>query len=1177
MKLSLRKSFLLCALCLLFLRITPRSTAASGVLNYGGPERILSTTTTSSSCALPGDIEALGWSGKVNSKHIVIEVGGWLSSHITGQLVALILRDGMGYTNVTVVERGESVLVAGGDNPMSRCGNGQYHLNVERWTSGYDELIDSLVTRQKLCEVLGNTGYVGRSGMYVNNVLVDQTKGKGFVEFYKSFVNDKSYWDGMGPMESEPVGNCTRPFCNDLDPVTGKNRYLSTECRRDKTQCKTVHLIKDTWATGVLEGWAELYSLPFAFEYYGTVEAQKESLTKAHNSGVSTVAYQWAPTLGSVSFNLTRVILAESNSDCFKQDRIGVAKATCDFPSEILFKAVWSGLKDYDFPTYRLIQKLSIGEQLISALLMLFETNAYTNNATGAFQADVLCTWMKSNANLWKQWVPFPTSVVDFETTFVSLYIPLLTSTVSSVPGAIPPANEDQGVVIEVKVVRKESDLGMVTASYKDVTNDPDIGGVLLKQHSLQPAILGKHYIMGKSSSNSSRKEQSSISWADRDMGTRGLPITFLEPEAGYGIVVGIVDVIADSAVVGPHNLVTIEVRIPSCDDVVPGKKGGMFLFDDFLKSEEVDSAGTTFTTAFLLLFALEFVLATVFVVWRDVNYHDMSRTRKIAPSQNEEVPSKTSRRKTSRKSSVSNVGFIWPFEIPSLLTRKKELITQIDPVMNNLFPVLAVIMDFPQFLSLVTSTEIEWLRDSQAIDFISLSSLSLDWYFWLIVFVSIPWTFYIVALLIGLDERLESTLVGRIVLFPSDYLVPLGASVLFIPAVTNLLRVFTCVLTPENIGYPPLVLNEQCSITCWDGIHWAYATIGGSVLIFYWPLALYASPLWQSVKGEEVQVVYRSRFFHIDVMIKTVLVVMRVFFRQFVFTFYSIVIFCFLIYLFVFVTHRPCKVPWIVNLRIFLYASLVVISIVIVSTMNDDSIYPPTVMAIVFVLCFTVYVYWDQKEYPKKIIHKSDQTRAKIRQFLATYGETESITSSCGSLSGSEKSSEHKDDSECVCGIQVYEDWEVKNEVNFTDIGAADWLSLERFTFRLCKERGVSVDEYEFIAYLTVVKSELILDVWKKYHVKDSRNALDWILGIAQASSEFYLMDRSKGLIEGMQQERKSFMKQRESTAVRMRKRTHSFREHVKTENFIQEKGLKEDTIAQESSCIEVEELEYS
>ena len=275
----------------------------------------------------------------------------------------------MGYTNVSLVQRSSS---ARDDNPITRCANEFYHVNVERWTSGYDDLAEKYVKRLRQCEDLGRIGYVGRNGMYVNQHLVDKARVKGFIEFYKTFVNDSSYWDSVEGMKTSPVGKCMNVgICNDLDPSTGNNRYLSTECVKNPSACKTVYMIKDTWGSSVMEGWSEVYSLPFAFEYYGTTDVQQKALAEAFNAGLSTIAYQWTPTLGSVAYNLTRVVFPESNSDCFTTDRSSgsISTATCDFPSEQLYKAVWGGLKNYDYPAYRLVQKFSIGEGLIGSLL----------------------------------------------------------------------------------------------------------------------------------------------------------------------------------------------------------------------------------------------------------------------------------------------------------------------------------------------------------------------------------------------------------------------------------------------------------------------------------------------------------------------------------------------------------------------------------------------------------------------------------------------------------------------------------------------------------------------------------------------------------------------------------------------------------------------------------------
>ena len=769
----------------------------------------------------------------------------------------------------------------------------------------------------------------------------------------------------------------------------------------------------------------------------------------------------------------------------------------------------------------------------------------------------MVCEWLRTNPDIWKEWVPFRTSVLDFENTLISLDLPVK-GTLSR-HSTSSTANGTEVTVIHLNVVRKESHFGALTVSYKDLTHDLDIGMVLLKQNNLQPAVYNQHYIIDKENSTGER----TLEWRDKQSGIQSIPLNILKGDDGYGIVVGIVDVVADSAIIGPHSIVVIGMHKKSCDEVVPGREGGMFLFDNFSRSQSVDVAGTWVTTLFLFVFAFEFVILIVFVIWKDTS-SDTSKKSKgaIQPVSGSNISSTSDHRRNSshRHSGI----FQYIVFIPSLCFRQKDNIIQINPVVDNLYPVLAVIMDFPQFVSIITSTDIDWLRDSSVMDIISLSSISLRWYFWLIVLLVLPWVMYVLALLTGVDSRMEKTVAGRIILFPSDYLVPLGASVLFIPAITNLLRVFTCVLTSEDTGFPPMILNEECSITCWDSTHWIYAVVGGAVLIVYWPMAVYASPLWQNVKGGDVQVIYRSRFFHLDVLMKTLLVVSRVFFRQFVILFYTVVIICLLLYLLIFVSHRPCRVPWIVNLRIFIYASLLVISLFVVCTWGaGNSIAFPITLVVGFVCSLAIYIHWDHKRYPQKLIYREDQTREKIRQFLATFGETESYNSSQESLQASVAANEGKENSKSgtrtgassyrdsekineqlyVCGICTDEEREVKSAVQLEELNANDWLSLETFTFGICKRAGMAIEEYEFIAYLTVIKCELILDMWKRYEKNDDDGVLNWIKSISSATRDFHKMDRSKGLLDGMEKERQSVLaEQRPSTVIRLRRRTNSF-----------------------------------
>ena len=439
---------------------------------------------------------------------------------------------------------------------------------------------------------------------------------------------------------------------------------------------------------------------------------------------------------------------------------------------------------------------------------------------------------------------------------------------------------------------------------------------------------------------------------------------------------------------------------VNDCRRYIPGREGGFFIFEDFDTATDLSLSGACFTLAILIFF-----LAEIFVALLQQVRNYRKKRRRISQRSSSKCSQTTATLpKLSATASISSFlsrkrSMATAIQLAELSYRPSDQALLIEPTLENLYPIFAIFTDFLQFLSIVLSPNIDWLQGTSSTDYISFIAISFDWFFWVMVGLVLPWTLYLVFLLTRLEYKLSSSFIGRIILFPSDYLVPLGSSVLFIPALTNFLDSLVCVATrePHPDVVSPLVLNEDCDMECWSSTHWIYATFGGVLLLVYWPLAHYASPLWQSIQGENLQVRYRPLFFYIDTLLKTALVFSRALLRQYIAAFYAIVMLCFGLYWYIFLFHSPCKVPWAGNLRALFYTNLIIIAVIVISsleTTSSDDKWPYVAIVFVFGASVIAYAVVDVKKYPTKIIDKNDKTRDLIRQFVTTNSKDSELDS---------------------------------------------------------------------------------------------------------------------------------------------------------------------------------------
>ena len=1080
---SLVISIFLATTTTLFTLLQP--TNGTGVSGYTGPEALYHTGNNipPQKCLNASYSAFYGWANSTNNKEIVIEVGSWESANIMADVVFYLLRDIMGYRNVTVVLRNELITGENEDNYYSRCAKGFFHINPEIWEGGFQNEEERYVDRLKLCTNAGSVGYLARNGIYVTEDAIKATENMGFVDYYRSIAKTPGMMQTFAPQYSTPQGKCNLEYCKDKHPTDGeKSRHLSKACEADKSKCVTFFHNDPSWAGTIIEGMSEHYSLPFSFEYFGGLQEQQKALEEMGRSNTPAALYAWTPSLFLESFNLTRVSFPDYSPDCYAQvDRRNLKPIACDFEVLSVSKFVWAGLREYDISAFRLTQKISMPDSALSKIL-----KSLINSNSGVSQK--VCDWLQSNPLVWGDWVPFLPSTIDFTTSRVVAFLPISDS------------------LINVEVSRHESSFGSVNATFVDIDELGEIGKSALRQEGLAVALNGVHYGFGRNASENFTKV---LRWRESEKGSLNIPIRILKPVPGMGIILQLSDITADSASFGTHRTVIIELQRTDCSDVVPGKEGGFAIFENFNESVQFSLGGTVFSIAILVVFLAEYLFALLWFFKKPLQdfRKNVSRkvSRKFSTDNNTQAFDKTSneiRRKESfqekfmsvLQSNSGNPGNSRKysfFKLSGFSYKPAEMIMQIHPVLNNIYPILAVFTDFPQILAIILAPDVPWLRGNLALDIVSFSSFSFEWYFWVLFVLVLPWCLYLIFLLTGVEQKLANSFYGRIFLFPSDYLVPIGASVLFIPAMTNLFRAFECVKTKVGTGYPDILLNADCDIECWGSQHWAYAVSSGIVLLLYWPLAHYASSLWQSVSKDTVQVAYRPKFFLMDNFLKTYLCFSRVFLRQYINVYYALMFFVLLVYCFIFLIHKPCKVPWVTNLRALVYVSLLFITVVVIAsweTSKSDSVWPYAVIGAYLLIAFPAYFFYDNKQYPKKVIHGIDETRQRIRQFLEEHygGDNASVDSSTTDVSGGDFV-DHVIGAKSAITIRGSAAHEAQPaEATFDEEKRVDWCALEEFMIQLAEHGRLSIEEYEFIAFLFVSRSETMYNFYRMYNPSD-------------------------------------------------------------------------------------------
>eukprot|EP01135_Chromosphaera_perkinsii_P001886 Nk52_evm35s212 gene=Nk52_evmTU35s212 len=399
-----------------------------------------------------------------------------------------------------------------------------------------------------------------------------------------------------------------------------------------------------------------------------------------------------------------------------------------------------------------------------------------------------------------------------------------------------------------------------------------------------------------------------------------------------------------------------------NCNLFVNGHEGGFVLIEDVDKSIEWSKGGTAYTVVVLAFVGLEFA-AFLFLFHCIRLLRNKKGNSTVSPS----ISTASVADKSSRFSYSKN-----------------DLVSQIKPSFLNAFPIIAIFTELIQVGVIVLSPELPWNSGSQYfLETISLISFSYRTYFWIMLTLVLLWIVYFIIYFFDLDKVLDRHFFGRILVIPMDLYFPLGAGILFIPAMSVFMESLQCVWFKEN---DLVVLNQWCDTLCWSSTHVGVAIPGTLLMILFYPLAAIAAPVWQAYNQDFLDVKYKNQFLMHDVLFKGVIVSLRIFVRQYLWTFYAIMMGILSFYIVFFLFYYPCRVAWVNNLKILIYLmflSITIVCMISIDHSNSDSSWPPSFIAAIVVVYAVVFFVYDRRVYPCKFYTISMEKRAVIRDFL--------------------------------------------------------------------------------------------------------------------------------------------------------------------------------------------------
>ena len=291
--------------------------------------------------------------GSANAKPTIrIAQNAWSASKVDAALAAILLAKQLGFP-VEVTDIDENA-----QWPM--IAKGELHACLEVWPSGHRADIRQYVDDERSVEDGGPLGPVGKIGWYIPAYLLDTHPE---LATYAGFKNP----DNVALFRTPETGT--------------KGRFLSADPSFVQYDEQVIRNL----------------GLDLTVVFAGSEEAVLAQVDAAYRRQEPILFYFWKPHSSHQKYQLAEVALPPYSDACYAKASTG--GIDCDYPNDVLFKIVWSGLSRYAPDAYQLIRNIRYSTEEQTALIALVDLDGRTPH-------DAARTWIDSHESVWRSWIP---------------------------------------------------------------------------------------------------------------------------------------------------------------------------------------------------------------------------------------------------------------------------------------------------------------------------------------------------------------------------------------------------------------------------------------------------------------------------------------------------------------------------------------------------------------------------------------------------------------------------------------------------------------------------------------------------------------------------------------------------------------------------------------------------
>jgi glycine betaine/proline transport system substrate-binding protein len=281
---------------------------------------------------------------------IKLAANPWDGSRVNVAVAKIILEKELGYKVeiVDIEENGQFPALATGD----------LHATLEIWPSGHAKDYDDYIKTGKL-EDIGKLGVVGKIGWFIPTYLL---KDHPELATWEGFKNS----DTAAMFKTAETGDAGQFIGGDPSFVQYDEALINN------------------------------LGLNLKVVFAGSEQAELAALDAAYSRQEPFLFYFWTPHAAFGKYDLTNVTLPEYSAEC---EAKGAEARDCDYPSDVLYKAAWAGLKDAEPGAYTLLKNMSYTNK--DQITMLADISENGKSVEEAAQA-----WVDANKSVWEKWLP---------------------------------------------------------------------------------------------------------------------------------------------------------------------------------------------------------------------------------------------------------------------------------------------------------------------------------------------------------------------------------------------------------------------------------------------------------------------------------------------------------------------------------------------------------------------------------------------------------------------------------------------------------------------------------------------------------------------------------------------------------------------------------------------------